>query len=200
MRFGSLKLSEAAGAVLAHAVKAGDLRLPKGHVLTPADITALMLAGTDEVIVAQRDQGDLLEDDAAARVAAAIAPDHLRFSAAATGRVNIYSRVHGLFVATRETVDRLNRIDPAITLACLSDHVPVQPGDMVATIKIIPLAVAGSLVEQAETLLRSNSSAFEVKPFAATRCGPNSNGIAVTEAPGHGQDPCRARRAPAAIR
>lgn len=166
MRFGALKLSEAEGSVLAHAVKAGDLRLPKGHLLTSADIAALAQAGIAEMIVAQPDRGDLLEDEAAARIAAAIAPDHLRFSAAATGRVNIYSRVHGLFVASRETIDRLNRIDPAITLACLADHVSVRPGDMVATIKIIPLALAGSLVEQAETLLHTHT-AFEVKPFAA---------------------------------
>ncbi|OOG67332.1 4-diphosphocytidyl-2C-methyl-D-erythritol kinase [Sinorhizobium sp. A49] len=166
MRFGALTLSAAEGAVLAHAVKAGDLRLPKGHVLTSSDLAILMQAGLDEIIVAQPDQGDLLEDEAAARIAAAIAPDHLRFSSAATGRVNIYSRVHGLFVATRDTIDRLNRIDPAITLACLADHVPVQPGDMVATIKIIPLAVAGSLVEQAEMLLRT-ATAFEVKPYSA---------------------------------
>ncbi len=95
MRFGSIKLSGAEGAVLAHAVKAGDLRLPKGHVLTSTDLAVLMQAGIDEIIVAQPDQGDLLEDEAAARIAAAIAPDHLRFSAAATGRVNIYSRYTG---------------------------------------------------------------------------------------------------------
>lgn len=177
MRFGSLSVSAAEGTVLAHAVKIGNLRLPKGHVLTSADIAALVQAGTDEVIVAQPDRGDLLEDEAAARIAAAIAPDHLRFSAAATGRVNIYSRVHGLFVATRGTVDELNRIDPAITLACLADHVPVQPGDMVATIKIIPLAVAGSLVAKAETLLRQHTT-FEVKPFA-----PRDAALIATELP-----------------
>lgn len=168
MRFGALALAQAEGAVLAHAVKAGDLRLPKGHVLSPADITALAQVGIDQITVAQLDIGDLLEDEAAARIAAAIAPDHLRFSAAATGRVNVYSRVCGLFVANREIVDRLNRIDSAITLACLADHIPVQPGDMVATIKIIPLAVAASLVEQAEILLREHM-AFEVKPFIARK-------------------------------
>lgn len=168
MRFGALNLSEAEGAVLAHAVKAGDLRLPKGHVLTSTDITALVHAGIGEVIVAQPHEGDLLEDEAAARLARAFAPDHLRFSPAATGRVNIYARTAGLFVASRQTVDRLNRIDPSITLACLADHVPVRPGDMVATIKIIPLAVAGALVKQAETLLKEHI-AFEVKPFVARR-------------------------------
>ena len=39
---------------------------------------------------------------------------------------------------------------------------------MVATIKIIPLAVAGRFVEEAQRLLRSHA-AFEVKPFVARR-------------------------------
>ncbi|WVT74912.1 molybdopterin-binding/glycosyltransferase family 2 protein [Sinorhizobium chiapasense] len=168
MRFGPVKTSEAEGAILAHAVKTDESRLAKGQRLSPADIAALIACGTPEVVVARLDPGDLMEDEAATRIAAAIAPDHLRFSQAATGRVNVYSRVAGLFVATRETVDRLNRIDPAITLACLADHVPVQAGDMVATIKIIPLAVAGRFVEEAQRLLRSHA-AFEVKPFVARR-------------------------------
>ncbi|QRY69000.1 molybdopterin-binding/glycosyltransferase family 2 protein [Ensifer sp. PDNC004] len=168
MRFGPLKVAEAEGAMLAHAVKAGDLRLPKGHRLTSADIAALIAAGVDAVVVARLDAGDFPEDEAATRIATAIAPDHLRFSRAATGRVNVYSEVAGLFVASREIVDRLNRIDPSITFACLADHVPVQPGDMVATIKIIPLAVAGAFVEQAERLLRDHRP-FEVKPFVARR-------------------------------
>ncbi|MCK3777464.1 molybdopterin-binding/glycosyltransferase family 2 protein [Ensifer sesbaniae] len=168
MRFGPVKTSEAEGAILAHAVKTDESRLAKGRRLSSADVAALTACGTLEVVVARLDAGDLMEDEAATRIAAAIAPDHLRFSQAATGRVNVYSRVAGLFVAIRETVDRLNRIDPAITLACLADHVPVQAGDMVATIKIIPLAVAGRFVEEAQRLLRSHA-AFEVKPFAARR-------------------------------
>ncbi|WP_429815424.1 NTP transferase domain-containing protein [Ensifer sp. B1-9] len=168
MRFGPVKTSEAEGAILAHAVKTDESRLAKGHRLSSADVATLTACGALDVVVARLDPGDLMEDEAATRIAAAIAPDHLRFSPAATGRVNVYSRVAGLFVATRETVDRLNRIDPAITLACLADHVPVQAGDMVATIKIIPLAVAGRFVEEAQKLLRNNA-AFEVKPFAARR-------------------------------
>ncbi|WP_426289112.1 NTP transferase domain-containing protein [Ensifer adhaerens] len=168
MRFGPIKVAEAEGAMLAHAVKVGDARLPKGHRVTAADIVALTAAGVEQVVAARLDAGDLPEDEAATRIAAAVAPDHLRFSRAATGRVNVYSEVAGLFVASREIVDRLNRLDPSITFACLDDHMPVQPGDMVATIKIIPLAVAGAFVEQAERLLRDHR-AFEVKPFAPRR-------------------------------
>ncbi|MBZ7921788.1 molybdopterin-binding/glycosyltransferase family 2 protein [Ensifer adhaerens] len=168
MRFGPVRTSEADGAILAHSVKLNEARLPKGHRLSPTDVTALIACGTLEVVVARLEPGDLMEDEAATRIAEAIAPDHLRFSQAATGRVNVYSRVAGLFVATRRTVDQLNRIDPAITLACLADHVPVQAGDMVATIKIIPLAVSAPFVEEAQNLLRDHT-AFEVKPFSARR-------------------------------
>ena len=154
--------------MLAHSARAGDVRFPKGRQLTPGDVEALVAAGIATVIAAVLDAGDLMEDEAASRIAAAIAPDHLKLSPATTGRVNVFSTVNGLFRASRDVVDRLNRIDPAITLACLNDRADVKAGDMVATVKIIPLAVAGRAVEQAITLLGSEI-AFEVKPYAARR-------------------------------
>lgn len=168
MKFGELALEQAVGAVLAHSARAGDVKFPKGRQLTHGDIEALMAAGVASVIAATLDAGDLMEDEAASRIAAAIAADHLKFSSATTGRVNIFATVNGLFRASKDVVDRLNRIDPAITLACLNDRADVKTGDMVATIKIIPLAVAGRAVEQAIALLKSEI-AFEVKPYAARR-------------------------------
>lgn len=168
MKFGPVSLTKAEGAILAHAVKTATQKLPKGHRLTVADLAFLAEANVKEVIVARLEAGDVPEDEAAARIADAIAPDHLSFSPAATGRVNVHATVPGLFVAYRSVVDRLNRIDPAITLACLADHVAVDAGDMVATIKIIPLAVRGTSVEQAAAILRSEP-AFEVKTFAPLR-------------------------------
>jgi molybdenum cofactor cytidylyltransferase len=170
MKFGPVPVADAEGAVLAHAAKLSEGRLSKGHVISAADMAMLEAAGFSEVIVARLEPGDLLEDEAASRIAAAIDRDHLTFSQAATGRINIHSAVDGLFVASRSIVDRLNRIDPAITLACLADHVPVRSGDMVATIKIIPLAVSGRFVDEAAALLRAGQ-AFSVKPFCGRRVG-----------------------------
>jgi molybdenum cofactor cytidylyltransferase len=167
MIFGDVALHEAAGAVLAHSLQAGERRLSKGHRLTADDIADLHQAGIVSVIAARLATGDLLEDEAASRIASAISVDHLRFSTATTGRVNIFSMVNGLFRADRSIIGRLNRIDPAITLACLKDCADVRAGDMVATIKIIPLAVAGQAVSQAEALLHA-ASPFEVKAFQAT--------------------------------
>jgi len=164
MTFGEFPVASAEGLMLAHAVQLPERTLGKGHRVSPADVEALKQAGIASVTAARIEDGDLDEDEAARRLAAVIAPDHLRFSEAATGRVNVYAASDGLFVADRHVVDRVNRIDPAITLACLADHVRVRAGDMVATFKIIPLAVPGNKVEAACEALRT-TVAFEVKPF-----------------------------------
>jgi molybdenum cofactor cytidylyltransferase len=166
MKFGEFPVDEAEDVVLAHAIKLADGTLAKGHRLQRADIARLRAAEVSSVIAARLDPGDVGEDDAARRLANSILRDHMRFSEAATGRVNVYSRTAGLFVANRHAVDRLNRVDGGITLACLADHVPVKRGDMVATFKIIPLAVPGDKIETACAALQAET-VFEVKPFAA---------------------------------
>ncbi|MBW6419890.1 molybdopterin-binding/glycosyltransferase family 2 protein [Rhizobium sp. XQZ8] len=164
MKYGTFELAEAEGVVLAHSIRLPAGRLSKGEILSADDIARLAGEGVNSVVAVRLDDGDILEDEAAATIAAAIAPDNLRFSEATTGRVNIYARVDGLFVADKAVVDGLNRIDPAITLACLADHVAVRAGDMVATVKIIPLAVGRKKIDQATALL-AESTAFEVKAF-----------------------------------
>ncbi|PKA39022.1 molybdopterin-binding/glycosyltransferase family 2 protein [Rhizobium sullae] len=165
MIFGEFGVNGAEGLVLAHSIKMADGTLPKGHVVDAADVVWLKKSGVEKIVAARLEDGDLGEDEAAARLGEAIAPDHLRFSEAATGRVNIYASTDGLFVANREAVDRLNRIDPAITLACLADHTHVSAGDMVATFKVIPLAVPGAKIDTACAELRATAP-FQVKPFA----------------------------------
>lgn len=164
MIFGEIPIDEAEGVVLAHSVRAAEARFSKGRKLSFDDVAALEAAGIASVIGVRLAPGDLMEDEAAARLAAAVPPDHLRLSPAATGRVNFFASANGLFRASRDIVDRFNRIDPAITLACREDYSDVRAGDMVATIKIIPLAVAGTAVERAAQLL-AGGEAFHIKPY-----------------------------------
>ncbi|MFS8112398.1 molybdopterin-binding/glycosyltransferase family 2 protein [Rhizobium jaguaris] len=177
MIFGDFTTAEAEGAVLAHSIRLSDGNLPKGHVLDRSDLDRLAAANIGRVTAARIEPDDLMENEAAERLARAIAADHLTFSESATGRVNVHSAVDGLFVANRVAVDRLNGVDPAITLACLADHVPVRRGDMVATFKIIPLAVSGEKVAAGVDILRQ-TTVFEVKPFQ-----PHAASLIATELP-----------------
>lgn len=166
MRFGPVPLGEAEGTILAHAVVLPDRRLAKGTRLTARDVADLADIGMEEAVVARPGPNDMGEDEAAALIAADIVMDHMTASPASTGRLNLHAAADGLFVATPERVNRVNRIDPAITLACLADHVAVRAGDMIATIKIIPLAVDRRRAEEAASIL-AEAPAFAVKPFTA---------------------------------
>ncbi|CAD7044985.1 4-diphosphocytidyl-2C-methyl-D-erythritol kinase [Pseudorhizobium endolithicum] len=168
MRFSRLPPSDAEGCILAHSIRLSIGKLPKGRILTGQDIEALAATGVTEITAVRLDPGDLLEDEAASAISAAFLPGAFRLSAAATGRVNVHSTVNGLFTVDRDLVDALNGIDPAITLATLADYVAVRAGDMIATVKIIPLAVSGAKVAEAVKLL-GQVPAFSVEPFTAHR-------------------------------
>ena len=71
MRFGEVPVAEAAGAILAHSLRLGTIALKKGRVLSPADVELIAAAGLSAVVVARLGPGDVGEDDAARRVAAA---------------------------------------------------------------------------------------------------------------------------------
>ena len=159
MKFGPVAVSEAKGAVLAHSVALGTGRLRKGRVLDDADLCALQAAGYSEVTVARLDALDLDEDAAAIALAQALVPDPqaagLSLAAVGTGRVNVVAQGPGLVLVNAAQVHVVNAVDPAITVATLPDQMRVEPGAMVATVKIISYGVAASAVEQARALGRA---------------------------------------------
>jgi molybdenum cofactor cytidylyltransferase len=171
MRFGPVPLVAAEGAILAHSLSIGARKLRKGRLLGPADLAALAEAGIAEVMVARLEPGDLDEDDAATRIAAALAPEPaalgLTVAAPFTGRVNLFAAAAGVLRVDAAAVTALNRVDAAITLATLPDWARVQPRQMVATVKIIPYAVAGRAVERAIAALPAG--ALAVRAFRPAR-------------------------------
>lgn len=167
MRFGPLPLAEAEGAILAHSLTAGGRRLKKGSRLAAEDLAALRGAGWAEVTAARLDPDDMTEDEAAAALGAALAPDPLALgaslSAPFTGRVNLLALNTGLLRVNRDLIDAANGVDEAITLATLPDHARLHPRQMAATVKIIPYAVPRAAVAEAAAILRRGE---------ALRCHP----------------------------
>ena len=149
MKFGPVLTQDALGCVLAHSVLLRTGRLRKGHVLSLADLEALQADGHAEIIVAQYGPGDLAEDEAAARLAAAITGSGLRLSQAATGRVNVFATGPGVVHINATAIDAFNSINPMITVATVPPYFRVEADMMVATIKIISYAVPGNAVAQA---------------------------------------------------
>ena len=126
MKFGPVPVALAEGALLAHSVRLAGQVLKKGKVLTADDIAALAGEDVTEVTVAQLEQGDLGEDEAAARIAAALAPEtgiqgaeaqEISVTAPFTGRVNLHATRLGVMVLDTAAIAHANQIDEAITAA-----------------------------------------------------------------------------------
>jgi molybdenum cofactor cytidylyltransferase len=147
--FGVIPTETAAGAILAHTTSLPGRRLRKGVVLQPADVAALLGNGHAAVLAARLEPGDVGEDEAARLLAQSLLAPGLAISLPGTGRANLLAETAGLFRADRAAVDAFNEVDDSITLGTLPDASPVQAGEMVATIKIIPFAAPRLAVDRA---------------------------------------------------
>ncbi len=149
MRFGPVPLDEAAGAVLAHSVRLADGRLRKGRVLDADAVARLRAGGVAEVVVARLDAGEVGEDEAAGRLAAAMAGPGLAARAPFTGRANLHAEGPGVLEVDAAAVDAANAIDPMLTVATLPRWQRVAAGTMAATVKVIAFGVADASVASA---------------------------------------------------
>lgn len=171
MFYGSVAVAEAAGGILGHSLPVGDTRFRKGRLLSPGDIDALTKAGHETVYIARLGADDIPEDAAANRVAQAIAGEGARVAAAFTGRANLYADAAGVAIVDAARIEALNLLDEAVTVATIASHEAVEPGRMLATVKVIPFAAPRSAVEQAERLARDGAPLVRVMPFQARRAG-----------------------------
>ncbi len=149
MRFGRVRVADAAGTVLAHSMRVGDRTFRKGRVLSAADVEALKHEHCDAVVGARLDPGDVTEDAAAAAAAAALAGEGVRVGAPFTGRCNLFAAIDGLLLVRAPDVDRFNAVDEALTVATLPAPRAVREGEMLATIKVIPFAVPRAVLDRA---------------------------------------------------
>ncbi len=170
MRFGLIPTATAEGTILAHSMKLAGGMLRKGRRLTAADIDAITRSGIDTIVAARLEDSDVHEDEAAARVAGALAGPGLTVSAAYTGRVNLFASVTGLVVLDTERLHALNLLDESVTVATLPPFTPVQAGQMVATVKIIPFATPAGVVSETERLAAGPPPLW-VAPWQGVRAG-----------------------------
>ncbi|MHA6264057.1 molybdopterin-binding protein [Arenibacterium sp. CAU 1754] len=180
MKFGSVAVDDAAGAVLAHSVAVGGGRLRKGVELTADHVQSLRDVGIQSVTVARLDRDDIDENAAAAQLAAALVPDPglagLKVTEPFTGRVNLIAQGPGVVILDVAALEAFNRVHPMITIATVPPFQQMEQGGMVATIKIIAYGVPRADVDKAAVTARD--ALRLVAPIYATA------GLVVTDIPG----------------
>lgn len=140
-----------AGAVLARDVRVGGERWAKGRRLSPSDLEAWASTdaaslGADGVTVLVLEAGDLHEDEAARRLAAAVAGPGLESRGPVESRIDLVASVDGVLHVRVRDLERLDRIDPLEVFTAVDGSV-VRAGQLVASVKVAPHVVDAASVE-----------------------------------------------------
>jgi len=167
------KLDSGADAVLARDIVVDGGRWSKGRRLSAADLVRLSspdatVSPSAPVSVLLLEPGDVHEDDAALRLAAAVGGGGLAVRGPAESRVDLRAASAGVLHVRAEVVERLNRLDP-IEVFTAWDGTVVDEAALVASVKIAPHAVSASVLERAERLAARGGPVIAVARFLARR-------------------------------
>jgi len=157
------RAEDVAGRVLVH-----DLgpTLRKGTVLTAADLEAVR--GAREVHLVELEAGDVHEDAAARRLAAALAGPGLEARPPVQSQSRLIASNRGLVRVRGEVVDAINALG-SVSVFTVMDGQAVMEGEEVAGCKVTPVAVPGRLLDEVERLVRERGPVVELLPFLPLR-------------------------------
>ncbi|MEH6497364.1 MAG: molybdopterin-binding/glycosyltransferase family 2 protein [Pseudomonas marincola] len=173
MIFSRLNLEDAEGAILAHAINAGKLGLcKKGTSITVEILAELRLAGEKSVLAAKLETGDVPENTAALEIAEPLAGDNVSVRPPFTGRSNLMATKNGIAIINRDLINKINTIDPSITVASVKNFEKVDDGQMLATIKIIPFSTSDDNVKKATGYSElAETKLVSIAPFKTKKIG-----------------------------
>jgi molybdenum cofactor synthesis domain-containing protein len=176
MKATMVSVADAVGRALSHDVTRivrGQFKGPayrKGHVIRAEDIEALLRLGKEHVYVLELEEGDVHEDEAAVRLAKAVAGPGLRLSEPVESRVNLLAGASGLLRVDVGGIRQLNELG-YVAVATLHDATVAHAGEVVAAVKPVPLVLSEKDMRRAEELCQAQGSLVRMLPFHSLRVG-----------------------------
>jgi len=162
-----------AGAILCNDVvvagERGRVKLAKGTRLRSSDADALR-ASPHELHLVDMSAGEVHEDEAAVRLARAIAGPGITVRDPVESQVHMRAANRGVFHVNANVLQAINELGDASVFTVFEGQ-PVEVGKAVATAKVTPLVVPESQVQRAESLAADAFPAVRVSPFNACSVG-----------------------------
>jgi hypothetical protein len=158
--------------VLCHDVRDGDRKVVghKGDVIDASSAGVLADLPWDELHVIELDAGDLHEEQAGKRLAAAVVGDGVEVKAYAGGQWSLAATRRGRLRVSVEALQRVNAL-PGIAVFTLYDGLPVEPGEVVAKCKVTPLVIAGATIQGVERVAAETGGLLGVAGFRPLTVG-----------------------------
>ena len=169
-----INVENAVGMTLCHDITAmrdgfKGAAFKRGHVITEADIPAMLDLGKKHVFVWEENAGEIHEEDAALRMATMAPVSGAHYVGPSEGKVQLIADERGMFRVNVDLLRAINSIGD-ITIATIPDHFPVEKGARLASMRIVPLVTKEAQIEAAEALCR-REKLLDLKPYRFLKVG-----------------------------
>ena len=169
-----IRIQDAVGMELCHDItemKDGfkGVAFKRGHIIQPADIEHMLRIGKQHIFVWEEHAGEIHEDECARRMAAMAPVEGAHYTEPAEGKVLLIADKRGMFRVNRRLLRKINSIGD-ITICTLPDHFPVEAGDRLASMRIVPLVTKEEQIIEAESLCEKETL-LDLRPYRHRRVG-----------------------------
>ena len=174
MEIKKINVRDAVGTVLAHDItriipgKCKGPAFTKGHIVERKDIKKLLEIGKEHLWSIKLSKNEYHENTAAVKFKS-FAGENIVCGGPSEGKLTFSAACDGLLTVQRRTVDDINRIKN-IVFTTRHSQIPVKKGDVLAGIRIIPLAINAASVRKAVSI-RKKTKALRVHPFLKKKIG-----------------------------
>ena len=164
-----IRTEDAVGHVLCHDLTQiikdtyKDARFRKGHVVTQEDIPVLLSMGKEHLYVWEMTPGMVHENDAAERLVALCANEHMERSEVKEGKIELRAGCDGLFQVDSRRLLAVNSVEE-IMIATRKGGLAVRKGDKLAGTRVIPLVIEEEKLRRAEQAAEGRPL-LELLPF-----------------------------------
>jgi len=171
-----VKTEEAVGLVVGHDMTktvpgvCDGPRFRRGDVIKQEDIPELLSMGKEHIYVIEKEEAQVHEEEAAIRIAKAVADENLIITDPRQGRVNIKTTMCGLIKINKALLYEANAIQDVIVVT-RHNNVICKEGEIVAGAKIIPLFTAEDNIKKLEELCKNGGEIVKVLPFLKKKVG-----------------------------
>ncbi len=160
------------GGVLTRDISVGGKRWTKGRRLSADDLLALAAEESGApVTILVAEASELHEDDAAIRLAKAVAGENLEVRGPNQSRLDLVASTAGVVTVLVAELERINRLDPLEVFTVFDGQI-VEKGDLVASVKVAPHIVDAGIIDAAARLAGFGSQPVVwVSQFGRRRVG-----------------------------
>lgn len=170
-----IKVEHAVGQILCHDITqivrgvTKDARFRKGHIITEEDIPILLSLGKENIYIWEKDNTKLHENDAAEILRQITQGEGLDSTPVKEGKIELKAQYDGVFHVDADKLNAINEIDE-ICIATVNNHIPIRKGKSAAGMRVIPLVIDKSKMEQVKQLA-GEVPLMKVTPYRKFKVG-----------------------------